>query len=152
MVRTAAVSLGTVQTTDCVWSLSVPVRPWRGPPRIGSWYMSEKGDRFFSDTRFSTNAEAKHRSAQSQSVRCVVRVGCVGSAGAWPRAGFFQIRFKICLRAQRAKIFEKYACVMLTRYSRSKSARNLPVCVPHTYPIRVTPRQHTVIALSQPSC
>ena len=39
----------------------------------------------------------------------------------WPRAGFCQICSRICLRAQRAKISEKYACM----------SRNLPVCIPY---------------------
>ena len=49
----------------------------------------------------------------------------------WPFPGFLQICFKICLRAQRAKISEKCACILLTRYSRSKFPRNLPVCTSH---------------------
>ena len=76
-----------------------------------------------------------------------------GSLSLWPRPGFRKICSRICLRAQRAKLSEKYACVMLTRYSRPTSARNLPVCTTvHTYPIRVThpppTRGHIALSLS----
>ena len=36
-----------------------------------------------------------------------------GEERAWPRQGFLQICFKICLCAQRAKVFEKFACILL---------------------------------------